>query len=98
MRVLVLYCRLGMLLQTHRQVCSPCKCLHIMQQSLYGLLQSSCMCGAQMLSKSEVEWVNNYHKEVWEKASPRMSGEVLEWLRENTAPLEVPTPQVAAMA
>ena len=40
------------------------------QQSLYGLLQSCCMCDAQVLSKSEVEWVNNYHKEVWEKASP----------------------------
>ena len=52
----------------------------------------------QVLSKSEVEWVNTYHKEVWEKASPRMSGDVLEWLRENTAPLNVPTPQVAAMA
>lgn len=52
----------------------------------------------QVLSKSEVEWVNSYHKEVWEKASPRMSGDVLDWLRENTAPLEVPTPQVAAMA
>ena len=51
----------------------------------------------QVLSKSEVEWVNNYHKEVWEKASPRMSGELLEWLRENTARLEVPA-QVAAMA
>lgn len=53
---------------------------------------------AQVLSKSEVEWVNNYHKEVWEKASPRMSGDALEWLRENTAPLDVPIPQVAAMA
>ena len=51
-----------------------------------------------MLSKSEVDWVNAYHMEVWEKASPRMSGAVLEWLRENTAPLKVPTPQVAAMA
>ena len=52
----------------------------------------------QVLSKSEVEWVNDYHQEVWEKASPRMSGELLEWLRENTAPLQVPTSQVAAMA
>jgi len=52
----------------------------------------------QVLSKSEVEWVNDYHKEVWEKASSRMSGDVLNWLRVNTAPLDVPVPQVAAMA
>ena len=83
----------------HSQVCAAPTCVFTScQQSLYGLLQSCCLCDAQVLSKSEVEWVNNYHKEVWEKASPRMSGEVLEWLRKNTAPLEVPTPQVAAMA
>ena len=42
--------------------------------------------------------MNNYHREVWEKASSRMSGDLLEWLRDNTAPLEVPASQVAAMA
>jgi Xaa-Pro aminopeptidase len=50
------------------------------------------------MSASEIEWVNQYHKEVWDKASPRMSGNVLEWLRVNTAPLQVPVPQVAAQA
>ena len=53
---------------------------------------------AQVMSASEIEWVNQYHKEVWDKASPRMSGDVLEWLRVNTAPLQVPVPQVAAQA
>lgn len=55
---------------------------------------------AQVLSDVEVEWVNAYHAEVWDKASPRMSGDALEWLRANTAPLEVPlkAQQVAAMA
>ena len=52
----------------------------------------------QILSASEIQWVNAYHKEVWEKVSPRLSGNVLEWLRQNTAPIEVPVPQVAAMA
>ena len=50
------------------------------------------------MSASEVEWVNTYHQEIWDKASSRMSGDVLEWLRTNTAPLEVPVSQVAAMA
>jgi C-terminal region of peptidase_M24 len=45
---------------------------------------------AQVLSKSEVAWINDYHKEVWDSVSPRVSGETLEWLRANTMPLEVP--------
>ncbi len=44
-----------------------------------------------MLSDSEVDWVNSYHKEVWEKVSPRVEDEkVLQWLKQNTAPLQVP--------
>ncbi|CAL8465329.1 g4864 [Coccomyxa elongata] len=56
------------------------------------------MIDLDVMSASEVEWVNEYHKEVWDKVSPRLSGDVLEWLRTNTAPLQVPTPQVAAQA
>lgn len=52
----------------------------------------------QVMSATEIEWVNEYHKEVWDKVSPRLSGDVLEWLQTNTAPLQVPTPQVAAQA
>ncbi len=55
-------------------------------------------CHAQVMSSSEIEWVNQYHQEVWDKASPRLSGDVLEWLRANTAPLQAPIPQVAAQA
>ena len=44
-----------------------------------------------MLSSSEVDWINNYHKEVWEKVSPRIKDEaVLAWLKENTQSLQVP--------
>lgn len=45
----------------------------------------------QVLNDSEVDWINSYHKEVWEKASPRVEDpKVLEWLKTNTAPLQVP--------
>lgn len=42
-----------------------------------------------MLSKKEIEWVNSYHKEVWEKASPRMQDDkdLLAWVKKNTQPL-----------
>ena len=36
-----------------------------------------------------------YHAEVWDKVSPRVSGSALEWLRVNTAPLEVGVAQKA---
>ena len=54
----------------------------------------------QVLSDTEVDWVNAYHAEVWDKVSPRLSGAPLEWLRANTAPLSLPlkAQQVAAMA
>ena len=54
----------------------------------------------QVLSDTEVDWVNAYHAEVWDKVSLRLSSDALEWLRTNTAPLSVPlkAQQVAAMA
>ena len=41
------------------------------------------------MSKSELDWVNSYHAEVWEKVSPRLQNlpEELSWLRAHTAPL-----------
>ncbi|EIE23184.1 Creatinase/aminopeptidase [Coccomyxa subellipsoidea C-169] len=56
------------------------------------------MIDLDVMSSSEIEWVNQYHEEVWDKASPRLSGDVLEWLRANTASLQAPIPQVAAQA
>lgn len=50
----------------------------------------------QLLTKREVDWINNYHVEVYEKVAPRLSGEALDWLKQNTAPLEVPALAVAA--
>ena len=45
----------------------------------------------QVLTDAEVEWINNYHKDVWEKASPRIQDkDVLKWLEMNTQPLQVP--------
>jgi len=38
-----------------------------------------------MLTPAEVEWLLVYHQEVWEKVSPRLSGDTLEWLRKQCA-------------
>lgn len=39
----------------------------------------------QLLSPSEKEWLNNYHKEVYNKLSPYLGKEEKEWLRKETA-------------
>ncbi|KAI9383044.1 hypothetical protein POPTR_013G021400v4 [Populus trichocarpa] len=40
-----------------------------------------------LLSVAEVDWLNNYHAQVWEKVSPLLDGSAREWLRNNTRPL-----------
>ncbi|KAF8647224.1 hypothetical protein AX16_006843 [Volvariella volvacea WC 439] len=42
-----------------------------------------------LLSVSERRWVDEYHREVWEKVSPLLEGDrrALEWLRRETSPL-----------
>ncbi|KAF6994641.1 hypothetical protein CFC21_011297 [Triticum aestivum] len=40
-----------------------------------------------LLSPSEINWVNEYHEQVWEKVSPFLSGNSLNWLLVNTRPL-----------
>jgi Xaa-Pro aminopeptidase len=44
----------------------------------------------EVLSQPEVDWVDSYHKEVWEKVSPRLQDDqqALQWLKTNTAPLK----------
>ncbi|KAJ8572901.1 hypothetical protein K7X08_009412 [Anisodus acutangulus] len=38
-----------------------------------------------LLSDEEVEWLNSYHLQVWEKVSPLLDGSVRQWLWDNTA-------------
>lgn len=40
------------------------------------------------MTNAEVEWVDKYHRTVWDAISPRVTGDALEWLRTNTQPLE----------
>lgn len=44
----------------------------------------------QIMTRREVDWVDTYHQEVWDKVSPRLQDQpdILEWLRVNTAPLD----------
>ena len=35
-----------------------------------------------MLTEEEKEWLNNYHREVFERLSPFLEGEDLEWLKD----------------
>ena len=48
----------------------------------------------QVLSPRELDWVDSYHREVWEKVSPRLQDakhtKILEWLKTNTQPLQRP--------
>jgi Xaa-Pro aminopeptidase len=40
-----------------------------------------------MLDNEEVAWLNDYHAGVYEKLSPRLSGDEKKWLREKTEKL-----------
>ncbi len=40
-----------------------------------------------LLTKEEKDWVNTYHKKVFEKLSPRLDGDITSWLKEKTRPL-----------
>ncbi|KAA8545116.1 hypothetical protein F0562_019995 [Nyssa sinensis] len=40
-----------------------------------------------LLSVAEIDWINNYHSEVWEKVSPLLDGSARQWLWNNTRPL-----------
>ena len=37
-----------------------------------------------LMSASEIDWLNNYHTEVREKLSPHLTGEDLHWLQNAT--------------
>lgn len=36
----------------------------------------------RLLTPAEIDWLNNYHETVFEKVSPRLSGEVADWFAE----------------
>lgn len=40
------------------------------------------------LQPEEIEWLDTYHRDVFEKLSPYLEGEDLEWLREATRPVD----------
>lgn len=40
-----------------------------------------------LMDKEEIEWINSFHEEVWQKVSPLLEGEAKEWLRRETSPL-----------
>lgn len=41
-----------------------------------------------MLQPEEIEWLDTYHRDAFEKLSPYLEGEDLEWLREATRPVD----------
>lgn len=41
-----------------------------------------------MLQPEEIEWLDTYHRDVFEKLSPYLEGEDLEWLREAMRPVD----------
>ncbi|KAK9054796.1 hypothetical protein SSX86_025875 [Deinandra increscens subsp. villosa] len=43
-----------------------------------------------LLSASEIEWLNDYHSQVWEKVSSLVDGSAREWLWNNTRPVAKP--------
>ncbi|KAL5783684.1 hypothetical protein ACOSP7_008713 [Xanthoceras sorbifolium] len=37
-----------------------------------------------LLSEAEIDWLNNYHSQVWDKVSPLLDGSARQWLWNNT--------------
>ncbi|XP_002884508.2 probable Xaa-Pro aminopeptidase P [Arabidopsis lyrata subsp. lyrata] len=49
------------------------------------------MVDVSLLSDTEIDWLNRYHAEVWEKVSPLLEGSTTQqWLWNNTRPLAKP--------
>ena len=40
-----------------------------------------------LLSETEINWLNSYHAEVWDKISPQLESDAKDWLRAATLPL-----------
>ncbi|CAI9764296.1 unnamed protein product [Fraxinus pennsylvanica] len=48
------------------------------------------MVDLSLLSTAEIDWLNDYHHQTWEKVSPLVSGSVRQWLWNNTRPVGKP--------
>lgn len=48
------------------------------------------MLDLSLLSENEINWLNDYHKQIWEKVSPLVEGSASEWLWNNTRPISKP--------
>ena len=42
-----------------------------------------------LLDRKEIDWLNAYHSQVYDKLSPYLSGDEKEWLKEKTDPLDI---------
>ncbi|MEM6899872.1 MAG: aminopeptidase P family protein [Pseudomonadota bacterium] len=40
-----------------------------------------------LLTQAELDWINNYHREVWDNIGPRLDGDEKDWLETVCAPL-----------
>ncbi|XP_048135894.1 aminopeptidase P2 isoform X1 [Rhodamnia argentea] len=47
------------------------------------------MVDSALLSSVEINWLNDYHAQVWEKVSPLLDGSARQWLWDNTRPLPI---------
>lgn len=53
------------------------------------------MLAPELLTAAEIQWLDNYHAQVWEAVSPRCDGAARAWLRANTQPLKTQLPTAA---
>ncbi|MBA0654378.1 hypothetical protein Goklo_021392 [Gossypium klotzschianum] len=53
---------------------------------VYILVQTK-LVDLSLLSIEEMEWLNSYHSQVWEKVSPLLEGSARQWLWKNTRPI-----------
>ncbi|XVF06089.1 hypothetical protein REPUB_Repub06bG0018200 [Reevesia pubescens] len=53
----------------------------------FGIRIETKLVDLSLLSVEEIEWLNNYHLQVWEKVSPLLEGSAHQWLWNNTRPI-----------
>ena len=52
----------------------------------YAPIETSCL-DLTLLSQEEIDWLNEYHKDVYERLSKRADAELNEYLKRKTAPI-----------